>query len=341
MAWEAFVRQLQGRMFALAYSYAGDREDARDLAQDIFVRLYEARSQWPAGDEFLPWLFRVARNRSVDLPAPAERAAAGRRPSTRPRLPTSRTPRPAPRRRPSTSDRRSLLHAALRGLSAINREIVVLRDVHGLPIQQVASILGIPLGTVKSRASRARVELTERVLALSRGRGDDMSGITCDQIRAAVLDPGACAGRLGAPAGSRRRTSGSARRARTGWTTFAAGEQAWAAEPADDFAAQVIARTAGVEAVLRDLPLLAEMDPGAGIHRARPAGDVEEARARRAGAPASPARGGPWCAGRGSPGKRPTWPPSAGCSSSATRSAPSSGARRTSAPSRGNAWRRP
>ena len=38
MAWEAFVRQFQGRVFALAYSYAGDREDARDLAQDIFVR---------------------------------------------------------------------------------------------------------------------------------------------------------------------------------------------------------------------------------------------------------------------------------------------------------------
>ena len=53
-------------MFALAYSYAGDREDARDLAQEIFVRLYEARGQWPSGDEFLPWLFRVARNRSVD-----------------------------------------------------------------------------------------------------------------------------------------------------------------------------------------------------------------------------------------------------------------------------------
>jgi len=65
-AWEAFVRQIQGRIFALAYSYAGDREDARDLAQEIFVRLYEARSQWPSGEEFQPWLFRVARNRSVD-----------------------------------------------------------------------------------------------------------------------------------------------------------------------------------------------------------------------------------------------------------------------------------
>jgi RNA polymerase sigma-70 factor (ECF subfamily) len=170
VAWEAFVRQTQGRLFALAYSYAGDREDARDLAQEIFVRLYEARSQWPCGDEFLPWLFRVARNRSVDY---LRRRAVRRPASVAEEAEISELPDPAAgaEARAIESDRRGLLHAALRGLSAINREIVVLRDVQGLPIQQVASILGVPLGTVKSRASRARVELAERVLALARGRG--------------------------------------------------------------------------------------------------------------------------------------------------------------------------
>ena len=170
-AWEAFVRQVQGRMFALAYSYAGDREDARDLAQEIFVRLYEARSQWPAGDEFLPWLFRVARNRSVDY----LRRRSVRRPAStvdEAEIAGLADPAPGAEAQAIDADRRSLLRVALRGLSAINREIVVLRDVHGLPIQQVASILGVPLGTVKSRASRARVELAERVLALSRGRGE-------------------------------------------------------------------------------------------------------------------------------------------------------------------------
>jgi RNA polymerase sigma-70 factor (ECF subfamily) len=170
LAWETFVRRFQGRVFALAYSYAGDREDARDLAQEIFVRLYEARAQWPTGDEFLPWLFRVARNRSVDF-------LRRRKVRTPPNavdddaIANLADPAPGAEARVLESDRRGLLHAALRGLSAISREIVVLRDVQGLPIQQVASILGIPLGTVKSRASRARVELAERVLALARGRG--------------------------------------------------------------------------------------------------------------------------------------------------------------------------
>jgi RNA polymerase sigma-70 factor (ECF subfamily) len=170
-AWEAFVRQLQGRVFALAYSYAGDREDARDLAQEIFVRLYEARRQWPSGEEFLPWLFRVARNRSVDY---LRRRSVRRPAATVDEAEMAGLPDPGPGAEAQAieSDRRSLLHAAIRGLSAINREIVVLRDVHGLPIQQVASMLGVPLGTVKSRASRARVELAERVMALSRGRSE-------------------------------------------------------------------------------------------------------------------------------------------------------------------------
>jgi RNA polymerase sigma-70 factor, ECF subfamily len=170
-AWESFVRQFQGRMFALAYSYVGNREDARDLAQDIFIQLYETRSQWATGDEFLPWVFRVARNKSVDflrrrkVRTPAHAVDE----STLADLPDSG---PSAEAHAIAADRRSLLRSALQGLSAINREIVVLRDVHGLSVQHVASMLGIPVGTVKSRASRARVELAERVLALSRGRSD-------------------------------------------------------------------------------------------------------------------------------------------------------------------------
>ena len=91
-----------------------------------------------------------------------------------------------------------------------------------------------------------------------------MTGVNCDQVRAAVLDPGTL------PGDWARRPDAAAHirqcPACQDWLdAFAAGERAWAAEPADGFAAQVIARTAGAEAVLRDLPLLAEMDPGPGF----------------------------------------------------------------------------
>jgi len=91
-----------------------------------------------------------------------------------------------------------------------------------------------------------------------------MSGLTCDQIRAAVLDPGVRHGDW-----TRRPDAASHIRQCAGcqdWLdAFAAGEQAWRAEPGDAFAAAVIARTTGVEAVVRDLPLLADLDPGPGF----------------------------------------------------------------------------
>jgi RNA polymerase sigma-70 factor (ECF subfamily) len=173
LAWEAFVRQLQGRIYALAYSYVGEREDARDLAQEIFIRLFETRDRWADGPEFMPWLIHVARNRSVDFlrrrkvrrPAVAVQEDEGFR------LPDRQ---PDPETRTVVASQRSLLHAALRGLSALSREVIVLRDVHGLSVQHVAATLGVPVGTVKSRASRARAELVARVRALG---GEARTGV--------------------------------------------------------------------------------------------------------------------------------------------------------------------
>ncbi len=169
LAWEDFVRRFQGRIYALAYSYAGDREDARDLAQEIFIRLFETRDRWAGANEFMPWLIHVARNRSVDF----LRRRKVRRPPVAVledegyQIPDSQ---PTPETRAVTASQRSLLHQALQGVSALSREILVLRDVHGLPVQQVASVLGVPIGTVKSRASRARLELIARVRALGGAR---------------------------------------------------------------------------------------------------------------------------------------------------------------------------
>jgi hypothetical protein len=91
-----------------------------------------------------------------------------------------------------------------------------------------------------------------------------MNAVTCDQVRMVVLDPGA------EPGGGARRPEITAHirqcPACQDWLdAFAAGAQAWASVAADDFTEQVIVRTSGVEAVLRDLPLLADMDPGPGF----------------------------------------------------------------------------
>ena len=168
LAWEAFVRRFQGRLFGLACTYVDDRDEAADLTQEIFVRLFETRDRWAGGDEFIPWLIHVARNRSVDFlrrrrvrrPAISVQEDAGFQ------LPDHQ---PDPESRTMAASERTLLHTALRGLSSLSREVLILRDVHGLSVQHVAATLGVPVGTVKSRASRARVELIARVRALGGG----------------------------------------------------------------------------------------------------------------------------------------------------------------------------
>jgi RNA polymerase sigma-70 factor (ECF subfamily) len=169
LAWEAFVHQFQGRIYALAYSYAGEREDARDLAQEIFIRLYETRSRWAGHNEFMPWLIQVAKNRSVDF----LRRRKVRRPAVAVledegfQIPDHR---PGPEAAAVSHAERSVLRAALHSLSSLSREVLMLRDVQELPVSRVAQMLGVPEGTVKSRASRARVELVARVRALASER---------------------------------------------------------------------------------------------------------------------------------------------------------------------------
>ena len=166
LAWEGFVRRFQGRIYAIAYSYAGNPDAARDLAQDIFVRLYGTRRQWAPADMFVPWLVKTSRNLAVDF----LRRRRARTVATEVGLDeVADIARPGdnPEEQVHASRRRSLIWNALGKLTAISRETIILRDIHGLSLEEVAAALRIPLGTAKSRTSRARVELAQQVLAMN------------------------------------------------------------------------------------------------------------------------------------------------------------------------------
>jgi len=174
LAWEAFVRQYQRRLYSLATCYATDADDARDLAQDIFVRLYRTRKQWTEADVFVPWMIRVARNVCLDR----VRARKARPPASD--IPAEDLADLAatsgnPDEDYGVAMRRRLFYRALRRLTGISREIILLKDIQGLQIEEIASMLHIPLGTVKSRSNRARLELARNVLALQ-GQGPTTSG---------------------------------------------------------------------------------------------------------------------------------------------------------------------
>ncbi|RPI28993.1 MAG: sigma-70 family RNA polymerase sigma factor [Acidobacteria bacterium] len=164
LAWAALIRQYQGRVYSIAYHYVGNTEDARDLAQEIFVRLYRTLDHVD-GQTLLPWMIRVARNASIDFlrrrkarPPGHDLAADEMRD-----LPSQEQ---SPEEWCAADDRRRLVHRALRKLTNLNREIIILKEIQGMSVQDIASLLGVPVGTVKSRSNRARIELAETVIAL-------------------------------------------------------------------------------------------------------------------------------------------------------------------------------
>jgi len=168
LAWEALVRAHQSRIFALAYHYVGNAEEARDLAQDIFVRIYKGLDSCTEPERFVPWMIRVGRNACVDH----LRRRRARPPGHD--VPVEevfdlRAPGPNPEEEWLANRRRRLVHLALRALSDVNREIIVLKDIQGLSLEEIATMLGVPLGTVKSRSNRARLELARKVMALGGG----------------------------------------------------------------------------------------------------------------------------------------------------------------------------
>ncbi len=170
LAWEALVRRFQGRIYGLALFYLGNAEEARDCAQEVFVRIYRRLDSCTNDETFVPWMIQIARNAAIDRlrrmrVRPSHHAVsiedAGDLVSTE----------PGPDEDLHRERRRNLVHAALEKLSRINREIVILKEIQGLSLERIAVILDLPLGTVKSRSHRARIELAREVIALAPEEG--------------------------------------------------------------------------------------------------------------------------------------------------------------------------
>ena len=172
LAWEAFVRQFQRRIYSIACGYAANTEEARDFAQDIFIRLYETRGRWAPAEGFTPWLVRVARNLCLD---------ELRRKKARPPAADVQADEmidladagPSPDEALQVTRDRQLVWRALGLLSRLSREIILLKEIQGLTFEEIAAMLHAPVGTIKSRSSRARLELARQVLALEASGGTE------------------------------------------------------------------------------------------------------------------------------------------------------------------------
>lgn len=160
-AWEDLVKSHTRRVYSVCYRFTSSDAEAQDLTQDVFVRVFRTLASFRSGEgSFVVWLSRLTRNLLIDhyRRTKLERSTD----SIEDRLPVleqkteiaSRTDHILAGREAS-----EVLQAALGKLSPELREAVILRDIEEIEYKEIARILNVPEGTVKSRINRGRAEL--------------------------------------------------------------------------------------------------------------------------------------------------------------------------------------
>ena len=168
-AWEDIVRRYQRRIYNICYRFAGSAEDADDLTQEVFIKMYKTLNSYDVErGAFLTWVTTITRNLLVDhfrkgkhdrltdsLDSTPAQEEDGR--SLGAQIEDKSTASPAERVR--SREAGEAVHEALQKLSPELREAVILRDLQDMDYKEIAGVLKVPEGTVKSRINRGRAEL--------------------------------------------------------------------------------------------------------------------------------------------------------------------------------------
>jgi RNA polymerase sigma-70 factor (ECF subfamily) len=162
-AWEQIVRQNWRKVFNVAYKFVGKHDEAEDLTQDIFLKIFKALKTFDRRANFQTWIISISRNLCIDhyRSVRKERQTIARDVDSNDLQPAT-TDR-GPYAQAEHQDLRAQLREALETLPITLRTAVVLRDLQELSYQEIADRLGLPEGTVKSRINRGRIELAHQL----------------------------------------------------------------------------------------------------------------------------------------------------------------------------------
>ena len=170
-AWEVVVQHRHARVYNLAFRFTGRADEAEDLTQEVFLKVYRTLHLYrPESGTLETWIVRVARNHFIDH----YRKYKTERHQTAPledhhdamALPTVRVETPGEMLdRKETAER---VHRLLDRLPQDQREAVILRDIEELTYEEIADLVKVPIGTVKSRINRGRIELARLLRAGAR-----------------------------------------------------------------------------------------------------------------------------------------------------------------------------
>lgn len=169
-AWEALVRQHTRRVYGLCYRFTGKDSEAQDLSQDVFMRVFRALAGFRSTEgSFATWLTRLTRNLLIDhYRRTRNERVTDSIEEQLPRIEEGFTARNRPDAALAGREASELLQGALAKLSPELRETIILRDLQEMEYREIAVVLSIPEGTVKSRLNRGRAELA-RLLKFKMG----------------------------------------------------------------------------------------------------------------------------------------------------------------------------
>jgi RNA polymerase sigma-70 factor, ECF subfamily len=172
LAWDAIVQQYRRKVFNVAYKFVGKHEEAEDLTQDIFLKVFKSLGTFDRRANFQTWLISVSRNLCIDhyRSVRQERRTIDRQVDPNELSPVAVEPGPIAAL--EQQDRVALLRDALAALPESLRTAVLMRDIQEMTYQEIADRLRLPEGTVKSRINRGRTELARQIRKM---RGEDFN----------------------------------------------------------------------------------------------------------------------------------------------------------------------
>lgn len=162
-AFGVLVRRYQDRLYRTVARLVDNAEDARDVVQESFLHAYQALDSFKGDALFFTWLYRIAVNAAISQrrkrkAALSIHATFGGQGGVEPSDPSERN---RPGHALEQAEREHSIRSALRRLSPEHQAVLVMKEMDGKKYEEIASALGVPVGTVRSRLHRARLELRE------------------------------------------------------------------------------------------------------------------------------------------------------------------------------------
>jgi RNA polymerase sigma-70 factor (ECF subfamily) len=169
-AWEQIVGRYKRKVFGIAYKFTGRFEEAEDLTQEVFLKVYKALETYKKEQEFSWWLVSVSRNACIDYYRSTKRERKLLSHGLD-KIKDFKFEGLSPEGSMQAAERSKTLRQSLSELPDDLRTVLVLRDLKGMSYKEIADQLGLVEGTVKSRIHRGRAELAEKIKGIATIQG--------------------------------------------------------------------------------------------------------------------------------------------------------------------------